>query len=113
MLCTVRASEPGSSDLQLAHEDVPSCLQDLKHDVGLQVSAEVGHLIAQAVAVAQLKPYALHTCSTHPCHFSATLVCDSQHTADAMLRQTATNLMMPLSSTSCGPGDVSRVRWYC
>lgn len=63
MLCRVRASEGGSSDLQLAHEDVPSCFQDLKHDVGLQVSAEVGHLIAQAVAVAQLKPHVLHTCS--------------------------------------------------
>ena len=54
------------TDLELCHEDVPGSLQHLKHDVGLQVCAEVRHLIAQAVAVPQLQPHTLHTCHT-PC----------------------------------------------
>ena len=61
----VGSCRAGRADLQLSHEDVPGSLQHLKHDVGLQVCAEVGHLIAQAVAVAQLQPHTLHTCPPH------------------------------------------------
>ncbi len=53
-------------DLQLSHEDIPGSLQHLEHDVSLEVSAEVGHLIAQAVAMPQLQPHALHTCHVMP-----------------------------------------------
>ena len=54
------------NDLQLSHEDIPGSLQHLKHDVSLEVGAEVSHLIAQAVAMPQLQPHALHTCYIMP-----------------------------------------------
>ena len=54
------------NNLQLSHEDVPGSLQHLEHDVSLEVGTEVGHLIAQAVAMPQLQPHALHTCHFTP-----------------------------------------------
>ena len=58
------------NDLQLSHEDVPGSLQHLEHDVSLEVCTKVGHLVAQAVAMPQLQPHALHTCHITP--FGAT-----------------------------------------
>ena len=50
------------TDLKLCHESLPGGLQHLKHDVGLQVCAEVRHLIAQHMAVPQLQPHCFYTC---------------------------------------------------